>query len=386
MGPKEIMVIPAQPKPLQGEPMVVYMGPQHPSTHGVLQVELHTDGEVVERAVPRIGFLHRCKEKIGESVAYESYVPYTDRMDYLGAMNTNWVWSMAVEKLCGIEVPERAEFIRVFVGEMNRIASHLLFLGAFGLDMGAFTPFLHAFRERETVLDILEELSGARLCFGYVQIGGVHADMTPRAMDMAKRFLKQLRPRLDDLNELLSYNQIFIKRTAKIGVIPAQQAIAYGLTGPMLRASGVDWDLRRDETYSIYDRFEFDIPTGQGLKGAAGDCWDRYYLRVREMFESARILDQVIEGFPEGGEFRGKVPGVLRPPKGGEVYVRAECPRGEVAFYMISDGTSKPYRLRARGPSFCNLSIFESISKDMLIADLVATLGTLDLVMGEVDR
>jgi len=379
------MVTPAQPKSLQGEPLIVHMGPQHPSTHGVLRVELYTDGEMVTRAVPHIGYLHRCKEKIGESVGYESYVPYTDRMDYLAAMNNNWTWALCVEKLAGVTVPERAEFIRVFVGEFNRIASHLVALAAYGLDLGAFTPFLHAFREREMILDILEELSGARLCFGYVRIGGVMADMTSRAMDMAKKFLKQFRAKLDSINELLSFNRIFIKRTANVGIMSAQTAIAYGITGPMLRASGVDWDLRRDVPYSIYPRFQFSIPVGQGLKGQVGDNWDRYWIRVLEMYESVRILEQLIEGFPEGGDYKAKVPAVLRPPKA-EVYVRAECPRGEVAFYMISDGSNKPYRLKVRGPSFCNLSVFEELSRDMLVADLVATLGTIDVVMGEVDR
>ncbi len=380
------MVQAAQPKPLQGESMKIFMGPQHPSTHGVLQVQLETDGEIVHRAVPHIGFLHRCKEKIGESVEYQAYVPYTDRMDYLSAMNTNWTWSMAVERLCGIEVPERAEYIRVFVGELNRIASHILLLATFGMDMGAWTPLLHCFREREMVLDILEELSGGRLCFGYVQIGGVHADMTPRAMDLAKKFIKQFPAKLDSLNQLLSFNQIFIKRTAQVGAISAEQAIAYGITGPMLRASGVDWDLRRDEPYSIYPRFSFTVPVGKGMQGTVGDCWDRYYQRVLEMYESVRILEQVIEGFPEGGDFRAKVSPRLRPPKGGEVYVRSECPRGEVAFYMISDGSNTPYRMKVRGPSFCNLSILEELSRDMLIADLVATVGSIDLVLGEVDR
>lgn len=380
------MVQAAQPKPLKGEPMKIFMGPQHPSTHGVLQVQLETDGEIVHRAVPHIGFLHRCKEKIGESVDYPAYVPYTDRMDYLGAMNTNWTWSMAVEKLCGIEVPERAEFIRVFVGELNRIASHLLLQASFGLDMGAWTPLLLCFREREAILDILEELSGGRLCFGYVQIGGVHADMTPRAMELAKKFLTQFPAKLESLDQLLTNNQIFIKRTANITPVSAETAIAYGFTGPMLRASGVDWDLRRDESYSIYNRFKFNVPVGKGLKGTVGDCWDRYHQRILEMYESVRILEQVIGGFPEGDQFRAKVSPRLKPPKGGEVYVRSECPRGEVAFYLISDGSNTPYRMKVRGPSFCNLSILEELTKDTLIADLVATVGSIDLVLGEVDR
>ncbi|MDX9754465.1 MAG: NADH-quinone oxidoreductase subunit D [bacterium] len=376
----------ARPKPLQGEPLIIQMGPQHPSTHGVLRVELETDGEIVSKATPHIGYLHRCKEKIGEKIPYEQYVPYSDRMDYLAAINTNWTWAMAVEKLAGIEVPARAEWIRVFVGELNRIASHLVFQGCFGLDLGAITPFLHCFREREMVLDILEELSGGRLCFNYMRIGGVAGDMTPRAMQMTQDFLTQFRSKLDSLNELLSFNQIFIRRSANIGVVTADEAIAYGWTGPILRASGVDWDLRRDEPYSIYDQFEFDVPVGQGLKGQVGDNWDRYWVRVQEMYQSMRILEQVIVGFPEGGEFKAKVPAVIRPPQGAEVYVRGECPRGEVAFYIISDGSGTPYRMKVRGPSFCNISALEAIAKDMVVADLVSTLGTFDLVMGEVDR
>ncbi len=376
----------AQPKPLKGEPLLIHMGPQHPSTHGVLQVLLHTDGEIVHKIEPRIGFLHRCKEKIGENLGYPEYVPYTDRMDYLAAMNTNWVWAATVEKLMEIEVPERAEYIRMFVAEFNRIASHLIFLGTYGIDLGAFTPFLLTIREREMVLDILEELSGARLCFGYVRIGGVADDMTPKAIEKAKKFLKQFRDKLDRLNELLSFNQLFIKRTSNIGILPPDQAIAYGVTGPMLRASGVNWDLRRDLPYSYYDKLEFDIPIGRGEKGQVGDCWDRYWVRIQEMYESTRILEQIIEGFPEGGNFSTKVPISVRPPKGAEAFVRQECPRGEVAFYMISDGGPKPYRLRARGPSFCNLSVFNQVAKELLVADVVATLGTFDIVMGDVDR
>ncbi|MBD3265463.1 NADH-quinone oxidoreductase subunit D [bacterium] len=376
----------ARPKPLQGEPMIIQMGPQHPSTHGVLRVELHTDGEMVTRAVPHIGYLHRCKEKIGEMLPYDQYVPYTDRMDYLAAMNTNQTWAMAVEKLAGIEVPERAEWIRVFVTEFNRIASHLVFLGTFGLDLGAITPLLHTFRDREDVLDILEELSGGRLCFGYIRIGGVADDMTPRAMDLAKKFLKDFRSKLDSLNQLLSFNQIFIRRSANLGVVSADEAISYGWTGPMLRGSGVDWDLRRDEPYSIYDKFDFNIPVGQGLKGQLGDNWDRYWLRVQEMYESVKILEQVIDGFPEEGSYKAKVPPIIRPPEGAEVYMRTECPRGEVAFYIVSDGSGTPYRMKVRGPSFCNISALEYVAKDMLVADLVSTLGSFDMVMGEVDR
>lgn len=364
--------------------LLINMGPQHPSTHGVLRLLLRTDGEEVQEAVPYIGYLHRCAEKIGENVTYDAYTPYTDRLDYLGAMNNNLAWAMAVEKLAGMEVPERAEYIRVIVSELNRIASHLIMVGTYGLDLGAFTPFLLTFREREEILDLLEEISGARLCFGYIRIGGVSDDITPTFVTNCKRFLQQFIPKLDAINELLSYNQIFIRRTANIGVLSAEKAIAYGCTGPILRASGVDWDLRRDEPYSVYDRFDWSVCVGKGEKGEVGDTWDRYMMRVREMYECARICEQVLEGIPEG-PFRTKMPRNFKPPAG-ECYFRAENPRGELAFYIVSDGSKIPYRVKVRGPCFCNLSVMQELTKNMLVSDLVAVLGSFDLVMGEVDR
>ena len=364
--------------------MIVSMGPQHPATHGVLRLLLRTDGECVSEASPQLGYLHRCAEKIGENISFDAFTPYTDRLDYLAAMNDNWTWAMAVEKLAGMEVPRRAEYIRVIIGELNRIASHLVMIGTYGIDIGAFTPFLHCFRERELILDIFEEICGARLCYGYVRVGGVAEDITPEFMRKTRAFLGRVRPMFDQLNELLSFNNIFIGRTAGAGVIPRDLAISYGLTGPCLRGSGVDWDLRRDEPYSVYPEVDFNVCVGEGKKGEVGDCWDRYMVRMYEMYESVTICDQLIEGIPEG-DFRAKVPRVFKPPEGW-CYFRAENPRGELAFFIVSEGKSIPYRVKVRGPSFCNLSVVQDVTQNMLIADLAATLGSLDVMMGEVDR
>ncbi len=364
--------------------LLINMGPQHPSTHGVLRLLLRTDGEEIQEAVPFMGYLHRCAEKIGENVPYDTYTPYTDRLDYLSSMNNNWAWAMTVEKLAGIEVPQRAEYIRVIVAELNRIASHLVMVGTYGLDLGAFTPFLLTFREREEILDILEEISGGRLCYGYIRIGGVTDDITPTFATKCRAFLRQYVSKLDAINELLSYNRIFIRRTANVGPLSAEKAIACGCTGPILRASGVDWDLRRDEPYSIYDKFDWNVCVGKGEKGQLGDTWDRYMVRVREMYECVKICEQALEGIPEG-PFRAKVPRNFKPPAG-ECYFRAENPRGELAFYVVSDGSKRPVRVKVRGPSFCNLSVVQELSRNMLVSDFVAVVGSFDLVMGEVDR
>ncbi len=372
------------PMPGDSDELIVSMGPQHPATHGVLRLLLRTDGEVVREAVPQLGYLHRCAEKIGESLTYDAYTPYTDRFDYLAAMNNNWTWAMAVEKLSGIEVPRRAEYIRVIVGELNRIASHLVMIGTFGMDMGAFTPFLYAFRERETILDLFEMICGARLCYGYVRIGGVTDDVTSQFVEGAKKFVRDVRPMFDQINELLTYNNIFIGRTGNVAVVPPNLAVSYGLTGPNLRGSGVGWDLRRDEPYSIYPELNFNVCVGSGRKGTVGDCWDRYMVRMEEMYESLDICEQCLEGLPEG-DSRAKVKRVFKPPKA-QSYFRAENPRGELAFFIVSDGTTVPARVKVRGPSFCNLSVLQDIVQDMLIADTAAFFGSIDVVMGEVDR
>jgi NADH-quinone oxidoreductase subunit D len=374
------------PGDIETDEMVLSMGPQHPSTHGVLRLEVTTDGEVVKKVRPFIGYLHRCFEKHAEKVGYPGVVPYTDRMDYLAAMNNNHGYVLAVEKLLGLEVPERAEYIRVIMAELNRIASHLVAFGTYGLDIGAVTPFLYAFREREMILDIFEMTCGARLTYNYYRIGGVGADLTPEIIDKIKEFLDDFEPKLKEYDALLSYNKIFIERTAGIGVIPLEMAIDYGITGPMLRASGMKWDLRKDDPYSIYDRFDFDIPTGVGLKGPKGDCWDRYIVRMREMAESCKIIRQALEQLPDGDYILPKLPKMIRPPKGAEVYVRVENPRGELGYYIISDGTHNPYRVKVRSPCFTNLAILPAISKGVMLADLVAIVGSIDIVLGEVDR
>lgn len=369
---------------IRTEEMLVNLGPQHPSTHGVLNIKLRTDGEIVHEALPNIGYLHRSAEKIGESVTYAQFVPYTDRMDYVAAMNQELGYVLAVEKLMGLEVPLRAQYIRVIMAELNRIASHLLFMGAYSLDLGTFTPFLYGFREREMILDLFEAACGARLTYNYMRIGGVSADLPARFTEKTGEFLDYLPPKLKEYHQLLSDNRIFIERTAKVGVLPRDMAVAYGATGPCLRGSGVTWDLRRDEPYLLYDRFDFDIPVGRGEVGAVGDCWDRFMVRMKEIVESTKIVRQALAQLPQG-EVRAKVSKALKLPPG-DVYVRTEAPRGEIGFYIVSDGGIKPYRLKVRAPSFSNLSVFHEISRGAMIADIVAILGSMDIVLGDIDR
>jgi len=373
------------PTSLKSERMLISMGPQHPSTHGVLRLLLQTDGEVVERAEPHLGYLHRCAEKIGENLQYKQFTPYTDRMDYIAAMNENWAWCRAVEEMCALEVPPRAEYIRVIIGELNRIASHLIALGTFGLDTGAWTPLLLAFRERETCLDIFEAVCGARLTYNYIRVGGVLWDLLPEHVEAISDFVDRFEEKLDALDDLLTNNHIFVKRTANVGVITAEQAIEYGQTGPILRASGVDWDLRRDEPYSVYPELEFEIPVGRGIKGTTGDSWDRYWVRVQEMRQASRLIRRAVDRLPPG-DFCGKAPKVLKGPKGREVYVRTENPRGEIAFYVVSDGKNMPYRVKVRAPTYVSLCLVEDLFSNVYVADLVAALGSLDIVMGQVDR
>jgi NADH-quinone oxidoreductase subunit D len=369
---------------VQSEEMLVNMGPQHPSTHGVLRIVLRTDGEMVLEAVPHLGYLHRCKEKIAENLAYYQYIGYTDRLDYLAAMNNNHAWSMAVEKLANIEVPLRAEYIRVLAAELNRIASHLVSFGTYGLDMGAFTPFLYAFREREYILDLFEQLCGARLTLSYINVGGVTWDLPPQFLEKLAEFLDYFEPKIDEYNDLLSFNHIFIKRTSNIGVVSKDLAIKYALSGPMIRGSGIPLDLRKDRPYSVYDRLEFDVCVGTGAKGTLGDCWDRYYVKMQEMKQCVRILRQVIAQMPDGG-FRAKLPRNMKVPPG-EVYYEAENPRGHLGFFIESQGGPIPYRVHIRGPSFVNLAVTGEICRNVLLADVPAIVGSIDIVMGEVDR
>jgi len=366
------------------EEMLVNMGPQHPSTHGVLRVVLRTDGEMVLEAVPHIGYLHRCAEKIGENLPYYQYVPYTDRMDYLAGMNENWAFCRAVETLGDMELPRRAEFIRVIIGELNRVASHLVSFGTYGLDIGAFTPFLYAFREREYVLDLFEMVCGARLTYSYFTIGGSTHDLPDGYLDKVEEFLDYFEPKLVEYNDLLTRNHIFVKRTANVGVISKQLCIDYALTGPVIRGSGIPYDLRRDQPYSVYPELDFDVVVGRGEMGQLGDCWDRYIVRMRELEESCKIIRQAMKMIPKG-DYRLKVPRNFKPDDG-EVYVETENPRGILGFYLESQGGPIPYRCKARAATFCNLSVLPKVARDCLLADVPAIIGSIDIVMGQVDR
>jgi NADH-quinone oxidoreductase subunit D len=376
---------------LPTEEMLVNMGPQHPSTHGVLRLVLRTDGEMIIEAVPHIGYLHRCAEKIGENLQPYQFIPYTDRMDYLAGMNNNQGFALAVERLAGIEVPERAQAIRVIFAELNRIASHLVSIGCYGLDLGAFTPFLYCFREREMILDLCEAVCGARLTYSYITIGGVHDDLPDGWVERCTEFLDYFEAKIADYNQLLSFNHIFVKRTAKVGVVSLEDALAFGLTGSILRASGIRWDLRKVTPYDGYEKYEFDVPIG--LPGGVGDtprgvcvgdCWNRYYVRILEMYQSVRIIHQALAQLPEGPIRVKKRTNIKLPVD--ETYVEVENPRGQLGFYVQGDGSAIPSRVKARGPSFCNLCIASHVLRDILLADVPAIIGSIDVVMGEVDR
>ncbi len=370
---------------IRSEEMIINMGPQHPSTHGVLRLEIVVDGEIVVDVIPHIGYLHRCFEKHCEAMTnYQQVIPYCDRLDYIASMNMDWAYALGVEKMLGIKVPERVEYIRVIMAELQRIASHLIALGTYGLDVGAFTPFLFMFRDRERILDLFEMTCGARLLYNYIWVGGVSHDLPPGFIEKAKAFCTYFRPNIKEFNDLLTYNEIFVKRTANVGVLPKDVAIAYACSGPMLRGSGVKFDLRRDDPYSIYDRFEFDIPVGKGEVGALGDCWDRYMVRMREMEQSLNILEQALNQIPDG-DVMSAIPKRITPPAG-DLYVRSESPRGEIGFYIVSDGTASPYRVKGRSPAYVNLSVCPEICRGSMIADLVAIVGSVDIVLGEVDR
>jgi NADH-quinone oxidoreductase subunit D len=338
------------------------------------------EGEVIKSCDPDLGFLHRTFEKISENRTYQQIVPFTDRMDYLGSMNANWGVACAVEKLAAIEVPERAEYLRVIVGELNRIASHLMWMGAFGADIGAVTAMLFGFREREMILDLFEEICESRLTYGYIRVGGVAEDMTTRFEKMTRDFLDLLPSRVADYHNLITHNPIFIERTRGVGAITLDEAISYGITGPMLKACGFPWDLRKEEPYSIYAKLDFDIPVYYN-----GDCFDRFRVRMDEINESAKMVRQALDGLPEGAHKVKKLPRNVKPPVG-EVYVRQEAPRGEYGVFMESDGTIKPNRVKYRTPSFSNLSILPLMTAGWKIADLVAILGSVDIVLGDVDR
>jgi len=374
--------------------MVFNIGPQHPSTHGVLRLEVVTDGEIVKEVIPHIGYLHRCFEKHAESMPFNQTIPYVDRMDYMSAMNSEHAYAMGVERMLGItdQIPKRVKYIRVLVAELNRIASHFVAIGTYGLDIGAFTPFLWLMRDREHILRLLEWTCGARMLYNYIWIGGLYYDLPLQFEERCAEFSAYLKPKLEHLETLLITNKIFIERTAKVGVLPLDLAVNYGVTGPMLRGSGLKYDLRRVDGYSVYPELDFDIPIGTGAMGTVGDCWDRTYVRMQECHESLKIIDQCLtmlsSELKRDKDFnpRALVPKKIRP-KAGDYYVRAENPKGELGFFFRTDGRSDiPVRCKARGCSFVNLSVLPEMSKGVMISDLIAIVGSLDLVLGEVDR
>lgn len=374
--------------------MILNMGPQHPSTHGVLRLQLVTDGEIVKEVIPHMGYLHRCFEKHAESMNYGKTIPFTDRLDYLSSMNNSHAFVMGVERMLGIDksIPKRVEYIRVLVCELNRIASHLIAIGTYGIDIGAFTPFMWCFRDREHIMNMLEWASGSRMLYNYIWVGGLFYDLPVGFEARCAEFVSYFKPKIDELDDLLTGNQIFISRTANIGVLPADVAINYGCSGPVLRGSGIKWDLRRVDEYSAYPELEFDIPVGKGTMGQIGDCWDRYYVRVRELRESVRIIEQCIvrlqHELKRTADFdpRAMVPKKINL-KPQDFYVRAENPKGELGFYFVTEAkTDIPKRVKVRAPSFNNLSVLPELGKGVLISDLVAILGSIDIVLGEVDR
>ena len=378
---------------LEEQEMLINLGPQHPSTHGVLRLEVVTDGELIKEVVPHMGYLHRCFEKHAENLPFNQIIPYVDRLDYVAALNSEHAYAMGVEKMLGItEIPQRVEYIRVLVAELNRLASHFLAVGTYAQDLGASTPFLWLFRDRETILRMLEWVSGARLLYNYIWVGGLFYDLPVGFEEKCTEFVDYVRPKLVELQQLIIENQIFIKRTAGVGVLPIGLAVNYGCTGPVLRGSGLKYDLRRIDAYSVYPELDFDIPVGEGKMGKVGDSWDRNYVRVLECWESLKIIDQCIEVLTKkhirNKEFnpQSAVPKKIRPAAM-DFYTRAENPKGELGFFFRTNGkTDVPDRLKCRSCSFHNLSVLPELAKGMLVADLVTIIGSLDLVMGEVDR
>lgn len=391
---------------LHTKEFTINMGPQHPATHGVLRLVLKLDGERILECKPDIGYLHRGTEKLGEQCTYMSAMPLTDRMDYVSSMTNNIGYVLGVEKLLGVEPPERAQFIRTMIGEMSRISSHLLWLATHGLDIGAMTVFLYAFREREWIMDLFEKLCGARLTVSYPRIGGVRNDITQEFLDSLYQFTEEFPARILEYETLIDQNRIWLKRTKGIGVLSAEDAINMGLTGPVLRGSGVNYDVRKAEPYDAYDKVEFDVPLGKN-----GDVYDRYRCRMLELRQSNWIIRQCIEKLPLGPILSTTAPKFLLPPKEkvmkdmeslihhfilmtkgpitaqeGEIYSAIESPKGELGYYFVSDGTGKPYRMRVRSPSFVHCSALAKLCKGHLIADVIANIGSIDIVLGEVDR
>ena len=382
--------------------MLVNMGPQHPSTHGVLRLVLRTDGEIVSEVTPHLGYLHRCAEKIGENLTPRQWVPYTDRMDYLAAMNMNLGWSLCVEKLLDHDLSDKAKDLRVIIAEMGRIASHLVGMGTYGLDLGSFSPFLYAFREREKILDLFEEACGARLTYSYITPGGCTADLPKGWLKRCEEFLDQFLPVIAEYHTLLTTNAIFVKRTAGIGILSPEMSIDYGCTGAVLRGSGVDYDLRRDgeERYTdMYDGYAFEVicerdghyPNDHEYPAVPhdavlGDCWHRFYVRMLEVIQAIDLTRQAIDRYSTAsGDYGVPIKLTTKLPKG-EAYLETECPRGQMGFYLVSDGNAIPWRVRARSSCFSNLSVCPELCRGIPIADIPAVIGSLDIVMGEIDR
>ncbi len=391
---------------METQELTISMGPQHPATHGVLRLVLKLDGETVVKCTPHVGYLHRGVEKLGEAKTYFSALPLTDRLDYISSAANNCAYVNAVEKLFGIEAPPRAKFIRTIICEMTRISSHIIWLGTHALDIGAMTVFLYSFREREWIMDLFEELCGARLTVSYPRIGGVRNDVSQHFLDSLWQFTEEFPARVDEYETLIDQNRIWLERTKGIGVISAKDAVNWGLTGPTLRGSGVDYDVRKAFPYDAYDQVEFEVPLGE-----KGDVYDRYRCRMLELRESNKIIRQCIEKLPEGAVLAPDAPKFVLPPKEalfsnmeplihhfvlmtkgplaapeGEVYMGAEAPKGELGFYIVSDGTGKPYRMRIRAPSFVHASVLPKLCEGGLVADVVANIGTIDIVLGECDR
>lgn len=374
--------------------MILNMGPQHPSTHGVLRMEIVTDGEIIVDVIPHVGYLHRCFEKHAQALPFNQTIPFVDRLDYLAAMNAEHVYVMGVERMLGIQndIPKRIEYIRVLVAELNRIASHFVAIGTYALDIGAYTPFLWLMRDREHIQRMLEWVSGARMLYNYIWVGGLFYDLPVGFEERCREFVTYLKPKLAELQQLVIENEVFMKRTANVGVLPLAVAIDYGCTGPVLRASGLRYDLRRVDAYSVYPELEFDVPIGMGLVGTVGDCWDRNNVRVLECHESLRIIEQCIDQLlgdhkrTRDFDPQAVVPKKIRP-KAMDIYVRGEAAKGELGFFFRTDGRSDvPMRVKCRSCSFHNLSVVPAISRGAMLADLVAIIGSIDMVMGEVDR
>ena len=365
---------------IKTEPFVINVGPQHPSTHGVFRMRLTLDGEVIVNVEPIVGYLHRGIEKLAEGRTYTQNIPFTDRLDYLASMSNNLAYVLTVEKLAKIPVPERAEYLRVIMAELQRIASHLIGVGSFLNDCGAFmTPFLYMFREREKILDLFEMVCGQRLTYNYMRIGGVSHDIPEEFLPALEKFVDRMPGFIDEYDQLLAENEILLARAKGVGILPKELAINISASGPVLRASGIKWDIRKVDPYSVYDRFEFDIPVG-----SVGDCYDRYRVRIQEMRQSVRIIKQAMEQLPQG-EVRSEAPHLIHPPPG-EAYEHIEAPKGELGFYLVSDNSIAPYRFHIRAPTLINLTALRDMMIGWKVADAIIIFGSIDICLAEVDR